>query len=125
MLKVYNSIDAFDETRGTLFNWIYTIVRNAALDKIRLKQYPSTQDIGELEQLSFEQTPIMQLEAKEFYTMLDSLCEPSRFICNLFYVEGFSIKEISQTLSMQEGTVKWHLHVIRKKLKPVFEKYYE
>lgn len=38
MLNVFSKINQFDETKGLLFNWAYTIVRNAALKMLRDKK---------------------------------------------------------------------------------------
>ncbi len=38
MLRVYKNIERFDPNKGTLFNWVYTIVRNAALTLVRDKK---------------------------------------------------------------------------------------
>ena len=124
MMKVYRNITAYDNSKGTLFNWAYTIVRNAALDQLKKRRFPSTQALDEHIELTYDHTPTLQIESKAFYAMLDVLQEPGRIICSLFYVESFSVKEIAHHLQMQEGTVKWHLHQVRKKLKPVLEKYY-
>jgi RNA polymerase sigma-70 factor (ECF subfamily) len=124
MIKVYRNIGSFDAAQGSLFTWAYTIVRNAALDQLKKKRYPSMQDVNEHTTVSIDATPGRQLESKELYALLDSLQQPERAICILFYVEGFSLKEISVHLEMQYGTVKWHAHQIRKKLKPVLEKHY-
>lgn len=124
MMKVYRNISAFNPSKGSLFNWAYTIVRNAALDQLKKKPYPSSQTLDEHIELTPENTTLLQIESKAFYVLLDALEEPGRIICSLFYVESFSVKEIAEQLQMQEGTVKWHLHQVRKKLKPVLEKYY-
>jgi RNA polymerase sigma-70 factor (ECF subfamily) len=82
------------------------------------------QQLDEHIELTTENTPELQIESKAFYVLLDALQEPGRAICSLFYVESFTVKEIAMQMNMQEGTVKWHLHQVRKKLKPVLEKYY-
>lgn len=124
MMKVYRNIRAFDGSKGSLFNWAYTIVRNAALDQLKKKRFTSTQTLDEDIELTPDHTPMLQIESKDFYALLDVLQEPGRAICSLFYVESFTVKEIATLMNMREGTVKWHLHQIRKKLKPVLEKYY-
>jgi RNA polymerase sigma-70 factor (ECF subfamily) len=124
MMKVYRNINAFDGSKGTLFNWAYTIVRHAALDQLKKKRFPSMQQLDEHIELTTENTPELKIESKAFYVLLDALQEPGRAICSLFYVESFTVKEIAMQMNMQEGTVKWHLHQVRKKLKPVLEKYY-
>jgi RNA polymerase sigma-70 factor (ECF subfamily) len=124
MMKVYRNINAFDGSKGTLFNWAYTIVRHAALDQLKKKRFPSTQQLDEHIELTAENTPELQIESKAFYVLLDALQEPGRAICSLFYVESFREKEIATQIKKQKDTIKWNLQKIKKKLKPVLEKYY-
>jgi RNA polymerase sigma factor (sigma-70 family) len=48
---------------------------------------------------------------------IEKLPPASRQVFNLFIVDGFSHKEISQLLGISEGTSKWHLNAAREKLK--------
>jgi RNA polymerase sigma-70 factor (ECF subfamily) len=44
----------------------------------------------------------------------------TRAVCTLFYIEGFSIKEIAAQLNISEGTIKWHLNESRNRLRILF-----
>ncbi|MFY7900823.1 MAG: sigma-70 family RNA polymerase sigma factor [Chitinophagaceae bacterium] len=122
MLKVFQHIDQYDETKGAFINWAYTIVRNAALTLIRDKKSNLTFELNENLQLPSEINPFKQLEWKEIYFYLDKLPATTRIVCSLYYIEGFSIKEIGNAINMKEGTVKWHLNESRTRLKIIFEK---
>jgi len=124
MMKVFKKAGTYDASKGDFFNWAYTIVRNTALDKIKLVRFPATAEINEAVQDIGTDNPLKKLEWKDIYRLLDSLAPATRAVCCLFYLEGFSIKDISVQLTVSEGTVKWHLSETRKKLKPVFDKYY-
>jgi RNA polymerase sigma factor (sigma-70 family) len=117
MLKVFKSIDKFEPEKGTFFNWMYTIVRRAALDKLKLKKSPLTEDISGILSREGTDNPVSSLEWKEFCEGFHVLSPATRVICNLYYVEGFSIKEIGGRLNIRPGTVKWHLSETRRKLK--------
>ena len=67
--------------------------------------------------------PILALEKKDVYILLDQLTPATRVVCNLYYIDGFSIREIAERLGLTSGTVKWHLSESRKKLKPIFERH--
>ena len=67
--------------------------------------------------------PFKQLEWKDIYYYLDQLPANTRYVCSLYYLEGFSIKEITGLLEMKEGTVKWHLNECRTRLKVIFEQH--
>ncbi|MBS1599920.1 MAG: sigma-70 family RNA polymerase sigma factor [Bacteroidetes bacterium] len=123
MLKVFKNIDQYDPAKGTFFNWTYTIVRNAALTLIRDNKNKLTFELTESIQEPSENNPFRQLEWKDIYFYLGKLPSRTRCVCTLFYLEGFTIKEIVNALDMKEGAVKWHLHECRDRLKIIFEQY--
>ncbi len=127
MLKVFEKIGSYQEEKGRLFTWVYTIVRNTAIDKFRKDvPVPATDPAG-LEATLIEEgtygNPAKGLEELDLVTLFEGLSPASRGIATLFYLEGYKIREIAETLGISTGTVKWHLNDSRKKLKPIFEKY--
>lgn len=122
MMKIYKNITAYNSSKGSFFNWAYTVVRNTALDKIKLHKLPEAKELSEL--LQADSNPLKGLEWKDIYTLLDCLAPATRPVCSLFYLEGFSIKEISEKMGISQGTVKWHLNETRLKLKLAFKTYY-
>jgi RNA polymerase sigma factor (sigma-70 family) len=125
MLKVYKNIDRFREDRGAFFNWVYTIVRNTALDKLKLVvPIPQrAETLSGIEPASGD-NPLLSLESREVFRLLDHLSPATRVVCSLFYLEGFPVKDIAERLRLSTGTVKWHLSESRKKLKEIFEKHF-
>ncbi|RFS22722.1 sigma-70 family RNA polymerase sigma factor [Chitinophaga silvatica] len=124
MLQVFTQLHKYDDTKGTLYNWAYTVVRNVVLDKLRLKKWPPLYEITE-ESKTVDAGVLKQLEWKDIYKLLDNLPPATRIVCSLFYLEDFSIKEISTNIKLSEGTVKWHLSEARNKMKPILEKHYQ
>jgi len=123
MLKVYKNIANYDSEKGEFFNWMYTIIRNTVLDKLKIIKPPALKELMADIQEN-EENPLKMLEWKDIYILLDTLAPATRVVCSLFYLEGFSINDISKSLQISNGTVKWHLSETRKKLKPVMQKYY-
>ncbi|HEU0063719.1 MAG TPA: sigma-70 family RNA polymerase sigma factor, partial [Flavisolibacter sp.] len=94
------------------------------LDKIKLAAKPVHIEItNDLDIAEFD-NPLKRMEGREVFKMLDCLPPSTRAVCSLFYMEGFSIKNICDVLKISPGTVKWHLSESRKKLQPVAEKHY-
>ena len=127
MLKVFSSIHTYREDRGKFFNWVYTIVRNTALDKIRSRRsnlFPIDylDGIEDMHDRANGHNPLIALEGKDLFCLLDQLSPATRVICNLYYLEGYQIREIARQLEISEGTVKWQLSEGRKKLRIVFAK---
>ncbi|WP_229238823.1 RNA polymerase sigma factor [Dyadobacter sp. Leaf189] len=125
MMKVFQNIDQYDAAKGELFNWIYTAVRNAALTLLRNRKTQQF-DYDEIDdRMGFESAdnPLETLSANDIQIYLAQLPVATRRICGLFYLEGFSVKEISEALAISTGTVKWHLSESRTRLKKILEKY--
>jgi RNA polymerase sigma factor (sigma-70 family) len=127
MLKVFEKVGSYREDKGKFFNWVYTIVRNTAVDKFRASVAIPAMDAAALEDVMAEEeidaNPAAWLEKKEFPLLFDRLSPVPRGICNLFYIEGYTMREIAEQLKISTGTVKWHLSESRKKLKPMIEKH--
>jgi RNA polymerase sigma factor (sigma-70 family) len=129
MLKVFQYIGTYQAEKGKFFNWVYTIVRNTALDKfrtssaavLRSESYDMAETIPETD---ISTNPLIALEGKDLYRLLDRLSPATRVICGLFYLEGYSIKDIADQLSISGGTVKWHLSESRKKLRIILERHF-
>jgi RNA polymerase sigma-70 factor (ECF subfamily) len=121
MLKVFKHIQEYDPAKGSFFNWAYTTVRNAALTLIRDKKPNLSFELNDHIQEAYSSSPFKQLEWKDIYYYLAQLPANTRYVCTLFYLEGFSIKEIAASLDMKEGTVKWHLNECRSRLKTIFD----
>ena len=124
MMKVFRHVGSYDSNKGEFFNWMYTIVRNTALDSLKLVKQPPMHELNGQAEKGFEENPLKALEWKDVYKLLDMLPPATRIVCSLFYLEGFSIKEIGEKLQLSTGTVKWHLSETRNKLKPVLKNYY-
>ncbi|MCX6245904.1 MAG: sigma-70 family RNA polymerase sigma factor [Bacteroidetes bacterium] len=123
MLNVFKNIGKYDPAKGELFNWAYTIVRNAAITHLNnMKIVQQTTEItGEMEQSLFS-SPFKELEWNDLFSYLDKLPPATRAVCSLHYIEGFAVREISEQLSLSEGTIKWHLSESRSRLKTLFFK---
>jgi len=124
MLKVYKNIGSYSSEKGEFFNWAYTVVRNTALDKLKINRQPQRAELQDNITGTGNDNPMKGLEWKDIYKLLDALTPATRAVCSLFYLEGFSIKEISERLTISAGTVKWHLNETRHRLKPVLKNYY-
>jgi RNA polymerase sigma factor (sigma-70 family) len=121
MMKVFLNIGRYQE-KGEFFNWVYTIVRNTAIDKIK----GTVKETGEpdTETPLPQKNPLQQLEWKDIYAVLYKLPPATRTVFSLFYLEGYHIPEISEQLNVSAGTVKWHLSEGRRLMKPLIKKYF-
>ncbi|MEP6948297.1 MAG: sigma-70 family RNA polymerase sigma factor [Ginsengibacter sp.] len=120
MLKVFRNIDQYNPGKGSFFNWVYTVVRNAALTEVRNKSTGTSLVYTESLPDTASFNPFAEKEWDDIYLLLGKLPVTTRAVCILYYNEGFSIKEVSSLLEMKEGTVKWHLNDGRNRLRKIF-----
>lgn len=123
MLRVFKNIGQYNSSKGEFFNWAYTIVRNAALDKLKINNTYSVAEIPD-HMIDSSDSPLTALEWKDIYKLLHVLPPGTRAVCVLYYIEGLSMSEICKQLTLSTGTVKWHLSEARSKLRPVLLKYH-
>jgi RNA polymerase sigma-70 factor (ECF subfamily) len=121
MLSVFKNIAQYDSSRGELFNWVYTIVRNAAITHLKSKKtsYSNIEITDQIEE-SVCYSPFNDLKWNDIYFYLNKLPPATRAVCTLYYLEGYAVKEIAEQLTLSEGTIKWHLSESRNKLKELF-----
>ncbi|MEO8148172.1 MAG: sigma-70 family RNA polymerase sigma factor [Bacteroidia bacterium] len=105
-IKVFEKMHSF-EFRGSLAGWVRRIVLNTILDRLRrdihLKDNVSLDNHLEV---AGNDNPYQHLGAKELIKLVQSLPTGYRTVFNLFAVEGYSHKEIAQSLNISESTSK-------------------
>ncbi|MDQ3141426.1 MAG: RNA polymerase sigma factor [Bacteroidota bacterium] len=123
-LKVFNNIKSYEA--GTLLGaWIRRIMVNTAIDYYRKEKRRFTYDLEEARTMTMNHVnPIHKMTVEEVMKAVQKLTPIYRAVFNLYVIEGFSHKEISQQLGITESTSRSNLVKARTKLK-VFLKDYE
>ena len=116
-LKVFTSIDRYDETY--LFNtWLRTIVVRTAINYY----HKHLNDMALLEMvdsfdLSVEDDFLSKMAAADLLVLVQKLPPAYRVTINLFALEGHTHPEIAEILGITVGTSKSNLSKARAKLK--------
>lgn len=63
-----------------------------------------------------------KLNTEHLHDLIKNLPPTSREVFNLFAVEGYSHKEISDLIGISEGASRWHMSEARKQLKAMIKK---
>jgi RNA polymerase sigma factor (sigma-70 family) len=108
-MKVFDKIDQFKH-EGSFEGWIRRIVVNEALSSLRKNRtmYLET----ELEQADYEpdyKSLSDHLEAEDLMNMVNELPTGYRIVFNMYAIDGYSHKEIADTLGISENTSKSQL----------------
>jgi RNA polymerase sigma-70 factor (ECF subfamily) len=119
-MKIITNIDRF-EPGTAYFSWAKRIVQREIIDDFRKnKRYRElfNQD-AELSRHEIEQYSQIDdnIEAEELKKMLNILAPATRLVFNLYAIDGYSAKEITEELEISYETVKWHIKEARKKLR--------
>ncbi len=123
-LKVFQNLHKYKPS-GSLGGWVRRVIVNNCLDMLRrdhwaktfisIEDYDFSSDTSEMDN-DFERT----LNSKSFFELIRELPIGYRTILNLFYLEEYTHKEISEKLEISVGTSKSQLAkaktYLRKKL---------
>lgn len=115
-IKVFDSISGF-QFKGSLEGWIRRITINTALKNYQRKPF-GLEQIGVEWQHEMSEEPDIyaRLDEDDLLKLIQRLPEGYRVVFNLYAIEGYSHKEISETLDIQESTSRSQLVKARKML---------
>ncbi len=119
-LKVLKSLHKYDSNYA-LATWIRNILVNHLIDEYRKKKRHqanefATDFIGVDDGVSLNAAEY-KWEEDQLRSYLKQLPRVTEQVFNLFAIDGYSHKEISEMLGVSVGTTKWHVSEARKRLK--------
>lgn len=116
--------------KGSFEGWMRRLFVNLILQKYRSKKllYPTGFE-GQLEKTLSYDPIISDITAEDLLEIIRELSPQYRLIFNLFAIEGYSHKEISEKLGISEGTSKSNLSrargILQEKVKKMFPESYK
>lgn len=121
---IIEKIDGLNNPR-TFASWSLRIVCNKSFDWVK-KDKKSKEH---LESFKYEETTheiedeqALETERQQLLKAINALPIHQQMVIKLFYTESYSLKEISKTLHISEGTAKSRLFHAREKLKQLLRK---
>ena len=108
-IKVFGKLKQY-KAQGSFEGWMRRIFINTALEKFRSRTPILT--IDERLEVPLEiisDTIISKLAAAELMKMVQELSPQYRLVFNLYAVEGYSHREVAESLGISEGTSKSNL----------------
>lgn len=129
-IKVFKNLHKYRNT-GVFAGWLRRIFINTAIDYLRRKKINKNVFIGDdykLDLLSnkfnFGEASTITLDSKLITDAINKLSHQYKMVFNLFVVEDYSHKEISEILNISEGTSKSNLFKAKANLKEVLQPHY-
>lgn len=130
-IKLIDKAHLFDRNKK-FSTWIFSIAYNMCKNEYRRMgirnhipvEICSESIYDEEKEICSDEKSIDPVEfSKELFDELENFDEIHKSVFLLHYREGFSLKEIGQTLEISEGTVKSRLFYTRKRLSERLSKY--
>lgn len=119
-IKVFQNIGRY-RPGTSLPAWIRTIIVNTCIDYYRKSVRRRTEDIVDAHQLSNDDPDVLSnLTEQEILHAVQQLSPAYRAVFNLYVVEGYSHKEISDALQITESTSRSNLVKARLRLQEHF-----
>lgn len=118
-IKVFNNIDKYSG-KGSFNGWMRRIMVNTCLDHLKSKfkkEQSQTISADSVETHAFftiNTNVIDDIAYQDLIKMVHELSPTTQAVFNMFVIEGYSHREISQELGMSEGTSQWHVNNARK-----------
>ena len=125
-VKIWNSIQSFDENKASLYTWMLNIARNSAIDRLRSKAYKndlknqSIPDfVNDTKQLTTEQIH----NFGEVKNVVNQMRADYSEVINQAYFGGYTQEEISENLGIPLGTVKTRTRAAFQELRTLLSEY--
>ena len=121
-VTLFSRLDSYSGA-GSFEGWARRIFVNTALMHLRKTDaLKLSDDIGEARSLSTEEaTPVQKMGYRELMALIARLPADSRTIFNMYVIEGFSHKEIAETLGIGEATSRSKLQRARLRLQEMIK----
>ena len=116
-VKVFSKVSEF-RSEGSFEGWIRRIMVNTAIEtyrkNMRTMKVVDIEEVYDQPQNTFDMS---QLETKDLMKLVQQLSSGYRMVFNMYVIEGYSHREIGETLGISEGASKSQLSRARTILK--------
>ncbi|MEM6631520.1 MAG: sigma-70 family RNA polymerase sigma factor [Bacteroidota bacterium] len=119
LVKIWKKGALYDSNKGSLFTWVVSVCRNAAIDATRSKSYKLRERQVQEDQML--QVPVQEapqgLMGEKLGEVLHLLTEDQKMLIDLSFFQGYTHEEIAKKLEIPLGTVKTRIRAAIKKLR--------
>ncbi len=109
-MKIWNSFDKYDASKGRLFTWMCCVARNVAKDALRTKlhhKYMATVPLeNHIEKVEQQGSMVLNTDTLGMQLWTKNLKKSQKDIVDLIYFKGYTHAEVAHELAIPLGTVK-------------------
>ncbi|MEO6190688.1 MAG: RNA polymerase sigma factor [Saprospiraceae bacterium] len=118
-IKVWKNMSEYNPDKSALFTWLYTIIRNTAIDFLRRENNRKIQglDSGVYNDMKFSQSS--NISDVGLIRNLNTLDPKYKEIIELVYFQGYTQQELANEFKIPLGTVKTRVSTALKILRTI------
>lgn len=109
-VKIWNSSQHYDASKGRLFTWMMNIARNLAIDKTRSKDFKNAnknQDIdNNVSLIDAQKQAAYNADVLGLKTLVNELKPDLKTVLDMVYFKGYTQAEVAEELDIPLGTIK-------------------
>lgn len=123
-VKIWNSIQQYDSSKGRFYTWMINIARNTAIDYLKSKGFQNHLKNQSLPDFVYNNADLSTTNNSDFIgfnKVLEGLESDKQELIDLAYYQGYTQSEISEKLNMPLGTVKTKMRNALMKLKDLLK----
>ncbi|MFD2284562.1 sigma-70 family RNA polymerase sigma factor [Pedobacter petrophilus] len=114
-VKIWQSAEHYDNSKGRLFTWMMNIARNLSIDKLRSKDFKNSlknQDIENNVSFVDEQNKVtFNPDVLGIKQLVENLKPDLQAVLDLVYYKGYTHVEAAEKLNLPLGTVKTRIRL--------------
>ncbi|WP_316835828.1 RNA polymerase sigma factor [Pedobacter nutrimenti] len=123
-VKIWNSAELYDASKGRLFTWMMNIARNLAIDKVRSKDFKNTsknQDIeNNVDFIDAQSRVTFNADILGLKDLVTALKPEFKNVLDMVYFRGYTHVEAAEELDLPLGTVKTRIRMAIMELRKNF-----
>jgi RNA polymerase sigma factor (sigma-70 family) len=123
-VKIWNSAESYDSSKGRLFTWMINVARNIAIDKLRSKDFRNShknQDIeNNVDFIDSQKKITFNADTLGLRDMVTALKPEFNDVLNMVYFKGYTHVEAAEELNLPLGTVKTRIRMAIMELRKHF-----
>jgi RNA polymerase sigma-70 factor (ECF subfamily) len=123
-VKIWNSANSYDSSKGRLFTWMMNVARNLSIDKLRSKDFKNSnknQDIeNNVDFIDQQKKVSFNADTLGLKEMVTTLKPDFKNVLDMVYFKGYTHVETAEQLNLPLGTVKTRVRMAILELRKKF-----